>query len=253
MFRILLLGAALLVAAPALAAPVTLAGEVTYRERIALPEDATLRIDLVDLALPDRPRLTVEALTGAGQVPLAFTFSFDDSLVLPGHAYALNAAIDAGGIRFRNTEPFPITPLAQVEPISILAQRVVSDSGEALPSSVEPPPAPVQLSLLDIAWEATMIGETPVPPGTRITLLIEPNMRAGGVGGCNSWFSQTTLTETGFSVGDLARTQRSCGYELNMLEQAYFEALRATRTWRVDNDTLTLLDGTGKPTITYER
>ena len=71
MLRFAVLAAAL-AASPALATQVQLPGEVTYRERIALPDAAVLSIELIDLALPDRPRLSVSAPTGAGQVPLGF-------------------------------------------------------------------------------------------------------------------------------------------------------------------------------------
>ena len=108
------------------------------------------------------------------------------------------------------------------------------------------------LALLNITWEATAIGETPVPPGVAITLLIENDMRAGGSGGCNSFFSQATITEDSFAIGEVARTQRSCFYERNTLEQSYFDALKASVAWVMDGDTLTLLDGAGKPTIVFE-
>ena len=120
------------------------------------------------------------------------------------------------------------------------------------PSS-EPAAEPQDLALLGITWEATAIGETAVPPGVDITLLIEADMRAGGVGGCNSFFSQTTITEDSFSIGEVARTQRSCLYERNMLEKSYFDALKASVSWVVEGDTLTLLDSAAKPTITFER
>ena len=42
-------------ASPALAAKVDLSGQVTYRERIALPAGATLGIELVDQTLPNAP------------------------------------------------------------------------------------------------------------------------------------------------------------------------------------------------------
>ncbi len=241
--------ALLLGAAPAFAAPIQLPGEATYRERIALPETAVLSIELVDLALPDRPRLSVSAPTGAGQVPLAFTLTFEDSLILPQHAYALNAEITAGDLRFRNAAPYPVTPLAQTEPIVIVTSLVA----QAQQPSSEPPAAPQDLPLLNITWRATAIGETPVPPGVDVTLQIESDMRAGGVGGCNSYFSQAAITEDSFSIGEVARTQRSCFYERNMLEQSYFDALKAAVTWAVDNDTLTLFDGAGQPIVIFER
>jgi putative lipoprotein len=249
MLKPVLLLALVIGASPAIAAKIGLSGEVTYRERIALPDTATLKIELIDLALPDRPRVSVSAPTGAGQVPLAFTLTFEDSMILPEHDYALNAEIIANDLRFRNVEPHPVTPLSQIDPILIVAQSV---SQPSQPSS-EPVAPQAELPIFDVTWEATMIGETPVPPGVDISLLIESDMRAGGVGGCNSYFSQTTLTEDSFAIGELARTQRSCGYDRNMLEQSFFEALRTAVTWNVEGETLTLLDASGKPTVTFER
>lgn len=250
MLKIVVPLALLLAASQAMAAKVNLSGEVTYRERIALPDTAVLSIELIDLALPDRPRLSVSAPTGAGQVPLAFTLTFEDSMILPQHEYALNAEISAGDLRFRNVEPFLVTPLAQTEPVVIVTNLIAKVEPTA---SSEPLPAAEELPLLGITWQATSIGENAVPPGVEISLLIEADMRAGGVGGCNSFFSQSTVTADTFAIGEVARTQRSCLYERNMLEQSYFEALKAAVAWRVDGDTLTLLDRTGKPAVTFER
>lgn len=241
--------AAMLATSPTLAAQVQLPGQVTYRERIALPDEAVLSIELIDLALPDRPRLSVSAPTGAGQVPLGFTLTFEDSMILPQHDYAINAEISAGDIRFRNAEPYPVTPLAQTDPVLIVTSMVAQNNT----ASSETVAAPQDLPLLNITWEATVIGETPVPPGVDITLQIESDMRAGGNGGCNSFFSQATITEDSFAIGEVARTQRSCFYERNMLEQSYFNALKASVGWVIDGDTLTLLDAAAKPTLIFER
>jgi putative lipoprotein len=241
--------AAMLATSPTLAAQVQLPGEVTYRERIALPDEAVLSIELIDLALPDRPRLSVSAPTGAGQVPLGFTLTFEDSMILPQHDYAINAEISAGDIRFRNAEPYPVTPLAQTDPVLIVTSMVAQNNT----ASSETVAAPQDLPLLNITWEATVIGETPVPPGVDITLQIESDMRAGGNGGCNSFFSQATITEDSFAIGEVARTQRSCFYERNMLEQSYFNALKASVGWVIDGDTLTLLDAAAKPTLIFQR
>ncbi len=243
----LLLG--LLTVSPADAARVDLVGEVTYRERIALPATAVLAIELVDLALPGRPRVSVSAPTGAGQVPLAFTLSFEDSLILPEHSYAITATITAGDIVFRNPEPYPVTPLAQVGPVTILAQRVARDEASAGAAGDSPLPP----GIVGVEWTAGAIGDTPVPPGIAITLLIGEDMRAGGTGGCNSWFSQAQVTGQSFAIGEVARTLRACLSERNALEQAYFDALKAARSWAIDNDTLSLLDASGMTLLTFER
>jgi putative lipoprotein len=239
--------AAVLAASPSFAAKLNLAGEVTYRERIALPDSATLTLELIDLALPDLPRVSVSAPTGAGQVPLGFNLTFEESLILPQHDYALNAEINAEGITFRNPEPYPVTPLAQTEPVLIVTNMIAQSDA----ASSEPPAAAPALAILGTTWEATAINGTPVPPGVEITLLIESDMRAGGVGGCNSYFSQSQIGEQSFMIGEVARTQRSCLYERNMLEQSYFDALKAATSWVIDNGNLSLLDSTGQPILQF--
>lgn len=247
------LAATLLLAAlisPALAGKIELSGEVTYRERVALPDGARLRIELIDLALPERPRLSVEAPTGAGQVPLSFTLTFEDSLILPQHNYALNAEIAAGAVTFRNPEPYPVSPLAQAEPVIIFTHLVAqAEPAPPPPDTAEAPALPI----LNVTWRASMIGADPVPPGVEMTMLIETSQRTGGMGGCNSWFSQAQVAERSFVIGDLAKTQRSCLYERNMLEQRFFDALRLSTSWRIDNGTLLLLDNAANPMVQFTR
>src|SRR5690606_3868788 len=111
-----------LMAAPAMAETVTLDGTVTYRERIALPQGAQLRISLV--ALPSGA-----AIVGAssdipviGQVPLAFSLNIRSKLT--GDAYGLVAEIRSGGhTLFRNAAPVPVDPYAAL-PVHILLQSV---------------------------------------------------------------------------------------------------------------------------------
>ena len=110
-----------------------------------------------------------------------------------------------------------------------------------------------ELPLLGIQWRATTIGDTAVPAGVEVTLRIGDDGRASGVGGCNSYFSEAAVTPHSFSIGKVARTQRSCFYERNRLEQGYFDALKASASWAIDNGTLSLLDRAGNPTVSFER
>lgn len=242
--------ALLLATSPALAAKINLTGEVTYLERMALPDSAVLSIELIDLALPDRPRLSVSAPTGAGQVPLAFTLTFEDSLILPQHSYALNAEINTGDIRFRNVEPLSVSPLTQAEPVVIITNLVAQNESAA---SSEPISEPASLPLLGITWQATMVGDLPVAPGVKVTLLVEENMRSGGNSGCNSYFAQSTISENSFKIGEIAATARACMGGRSTLEADYFAALKAATSWTMDGDTLTLLDMSGEPAVTFER
>jgi putative lipoprotein len=85
----------------------SLAGEVFYLQRIALPPSATLSVSLQDVSLADAPAVTLARQSGPvnGQVPLPFHLTYDPSQVKPGHRYAVSARIELDGkLMFINTE-----------------------------------------------------------------------------------------------------------------------------------------------------
>jgi putative lipoprotein len=242
-----------LFSSPALAAKIELAGQVTYRERIALPDDAALELQLVDQTLPSLPpRLDVRATIGAGQVPLSFNLNFDDALILPGHNYALIAAIHAGGgLLFRNFEPYALNPLAPAQPVLIVTNLVGRiDTGS--PSSSEAPVAETP-AILDVTWSATAIGDAAVLPHAVPTLSIGDDMRAGGSGGCNSWFAQAEITGDTLRLGSTTSTLKACTPAIGAQEQAFYNALAATASWQVDGDRLTLFGADGKAVLVFSR
>ncbi|TIU15290.1 MAG: hypothetical protein E5W40_03905, partial [Mesorhizobium sp.] len=77
------------------AAERTLKGEVMYRERIALPPNAVLSVQLADVSLADAPATVIgeHKVAPAGQVPIKFEISFDPQVIRPGMTYALQARI----------------------------------------------------------------------------------------------------------------------------------------------------------------
>ena len=74
-------------------------GSVVYREKAALPDDAELVMELVEVSRPDRPvKIASNTIPTAGrQVPLPFTLAFDPARTAPGGVYALHATIRYGG------------------------------------------------------------------------------------------------------------------------------------------------------------
>lgn len=247
----LALCAALLVfAAPALAAKLTLTGDVTYRERIALPAAGTLRVRLIDLATPDQARVEAEAaIANPGQVPLTFTLNLDETIVQPGHSYGLVAEIVAdGAIWFRNVEPYPVDPLAPASPILIVvtfAGKIVDKTD--IPAAPPPPP------ILDVTWQAESIGGTPVVGSAPATLSIAGDMRAGGRGGCNSWFAQAKIDGDAIAFSAVAATRMSCAAGITEQETAFFAALGATRFWRLRDDKLVLVDSAGLDLVAFAK
>jgi len=80
---------------------VTLNGTVTYRQRIALPSDARLKVTISDVSRMDAPARViaeVEMKTEGRQVPIPFTLDYDPARIVRAGNYAVSARItDASG------------------------------------------------------------------------------------------------------------------------------------------------------------
>lgn len=255
-----LVAAALLfvaLAGPALADKVTLTGDVTYRERIALPPGGVLTVSLVDLAMPGQPRVTAKAaIAGPGSVPLTFTLNFDESVVLPGHSYALDAEIGGpdGTLWFRTPTAYPIDPLEPTEPIVIVVNRAPEPQEPASVPVGVPPPTTTPSPVLNVTWQALTIAGKPVGRGLVSSLSIAPDMRAGGRGGCNSWFAQAELNEQRLLFSAVAATRMAClSDDATAQEDSFFAALAETRFWRLDDKLLVLLDTAGAELAVLEQ
>jgi uncharacterized lipoprotein YbaY len=87
-------------AAPAAAYSGVLTGTVTYRVRSALPEDAVVKVSLVDVSRADAPATVLaqqEIVTGAQQVPIPFELKYDPAAIDERYTYAVQARIEIGG------------------------------------------------------------------------------------------------------------------------------------------------------------
>lgn len=97
------------------AAERTVTGEVIYRERIALPPDAVLMVELADVSQADAPATVIakRRIAPAGQVPIKFEIGFDPKAIEKGRTYALQARITVGErLMFITDTRHPINPLA---------------------------------------------------------------------------------------------------------------------------------------------
>jgi len=97
------------------AAERTVPGEVIYRERIALPPDAVLVVELADVSLADAPATVIakRRIGPAGQVPIKFEIGFDPKAIQKGRTYALQARIAVGErLMFTTDTSHHLDPLA---------------------------------------------------------------------------------------------------------------------------------------------
>jgi putative lipoprotein len=237
------------------AATATLTGEVTYLERIAMPGGSSLKVRLIDLTAPGTPtRVEAEApIATPGEVPLSFTLNFDDAVLVPDHQHALIAEIVVGlELWFRNAQPYELNPLAPEAPVMVTANFVGRLLGaEVQPEEPEEEDTP-EPTILELTWRAQTIGGTPVLKNVDSTLSITSDMRAGGRGGCNSYFAQAELGPESLRFSAIAATRMACLNEATTAQEtAFFTALQSSRFWQLDGDTLILLDATGEELVRF--
>jgi uncharacterized lipoprotein YbaY len=74
-------------------------GVVTYRERIALPADAVVRVQLQDTSRADAPAVVLGEqviVTMGRQVPIPFSIPYNPASINPSGRYSLRARIESG-------------------------------------------------------------------------------------------------------------------------------------------------------------
>ena len=116
-----------------------LSGKVMYRERIAMPQGATLTVTLEDVSLADAPSTVIaeQHIDDPGQVPVPFTLRYAKDAVVHEHpmAYAVRAQIRGaqGQLLWTTTERHTVAlgERASGEEATIMLQRVAAEQPEA--------------------------------------------------------------------------------------------------------------------------
>ncbi|WP_228768531.1 YbaY family lipoprotein [Shewanella sp. TC10] len=104
---------------------VTISGDVMYRERIALPENAVIKVQLNDVSLQDTKAIVMaEMVTDKVTTPHGFEFQLARDQFQQGHTYAIGARIEVEGkLWFINTQSY-IVNIDAIEPVNVLVNKV---------------------------------------------------------------------------------------------------------------------------------
>jgi putative lipoprotein len=108
----------------------TVTGTVTYRERIALPDDTIVTVQIRDTSLADSIDVTIGEQvieTGGQQVPIPYEVPYDADEIVENHTYTMRARItDAdGNLLFTNDTAIPvITRDSPTEDVEIMVVQV---------------------------------------------------------------------------------------------------------------------------------
>ena len=216
-------------------------GTVAYRERLALPDDATVDVWITDIGsgIVTMAVLGETSVAARGrQVPLSFELPIDQARVNADRPYGIRAVIRAGGATlFETREPTPVLTQGHPTTVTLMLTRVAPDT--AAGSAATP-------ALVGTAWRLEDLGGTPVVSGVEVTLEFPEAGRVAGRGSCNRFFGPVTLIGDTIQFGVLGSTRMACPEPASTQETAFFNALRGANRFEVDGATLRLFS-TGLP------
>jgi uncharacterized lipoprotein YbaY/heat shock protein HslJ len=145
-------------------------GSIAYRERMALPSDAVIDIQLQDVSIADiAAQVVAQTLLNAEgrQVPIPFTLSYDPAQIDPSHRYSVRATIRSGDgmLMFTTSQSYPVLTRGAPSKVNLLLRTVghgpkagTAAKPKSAQPNLEPPPATTQ--------EQPVAETTPVPAAT---------------------------------------------------------------------------------------
>lgn len=228
-------------AAPTQAAPAqgTITGTVTYLERMALPANAAIEVKLRDVTTQMAAEKTVSTsvFAAAGkQVPISFSLTYNPANINLAHSYQVQANIRVDGkLIFSSTTSYPV-----------ITQGAPSEAAIVLQPANAPAASPAGDKLRDTHWNLVELNGTPAVTATggkEAHLELYKTGQLSGSTGCNNITGSYIATDGGLQFTAGASTMMACPPPQTQQEQAFLAALKATSAYRIDGDTLELLNG----------
>ena len=206
-------------------------GTISYRERIALPENAAVEVRLTDVTRQDVTATIVansKFSVDGRQVPIPFELRYNPREVLDSHIYVVRAAIRAGGrMLFATDTAYPVLTQGKPSKVDLILVRVADA------------PAPAPDALWGTSWLLKDIAGASVPEKPGVTLEFPERGKIAGSGSCNRFFGTAEVSAGGsIAFGALGSTKMACPEPVSAREAKYFNALQKAERFSVEGSTL---------------
>ena len=216
--------------------PDAVTGTVTYRQRMALPSAAFVKIVLEDVSRQDAPGREISQTTfgAAGkQVPLPFRILFDRSDIDEKHTYVVRASILLNDkVIFSSTQRHNVITHGASTNVDIVLEPV--QAAQASGAHLED----TEWTLIEVAGMLVHKGDGPEPNFT----LHAADKRMSGSSGCNRLVGSYELSGDSLHFKPMAMTRMACQEALMKQEQALEKAFAATTSYKLVGATLELRD-----------
>ncbi|HRP78011.1 MAG TPA: META domain-containing protein [Aquamicrobium sp.] len=252
--RLMLAALGVAAALPALAdgnePMLTIRGELTYLQRIALPGDAVATVELKPAGAADDASATAGtriALDGR-QVPVAFSLEVPRAHLDAGTAYVLHGAIEVDSQPRWLSGPVEVDTAAASVDVGTI--RLSQQQGE--PATADEDDEAPSAEAIEGEWRIEDVGGETVTGDFPASIAFADGAFSGRL--CNSYRGPYTLDGAAISFGNAAATLMACPEPQSRLQGALFAAFPQAKSWRVGEDgKLLVLDGDGKTLIRARR
>jgi putative lipoprotein len=234
--------ALLLLASTALAETMHLDTTVTYRERIALPPNAILEVELLDTSRADAPsvRLSLQRFRLTG-VPRTVEIAYDTDLIDERFTYTVAAKIiSEGRVIFRSTMATPVLTRGAPNSAELVLELMARQTdGEEVDKSIHG----AIWAVFEIAGQIVVAEDPP-------TLALDQRGQFSLYSGCNRFSGNLDAGNGSFRMPEnFAGTMMACPEDREHLERGTLEALKAATGYVRNGSNLTLTNEAGVPIL----
>jgi putative lipoprotein len=220
----------------------TVTGTVAYRERMALPPDAVVQVQLSDVSRQDAPATVVAetTITPAGrQVPIPFELHYGADAIDQKHSYAVRATIRSGNrLLYTTNTAAPVITRGNPTQVPLM---LVQASGTAATPRAE---------LWGTSWRLADLQGSPALQGVEATLEFPERGKVAGKGSCNRFFGTANVSGDSLTLSKMGATLMACVGPGMEQEGRYLKALGAARRYSLEGDTLLIYTaGSDRPLL----
>jgi len=210
-------------------------GEITYRERIALPPQSVAVVTLRDVTVENAASTVIAEqridLSGR-QVPIAFRVAVDRAKLQAQRKYSIRGTIlgPESKVLWTTTDVHLVDPTKPSVALGTLTMsRITGDAADP------------EARLRSGEWTVVRLNGVEVPKGARATLNFGASGALTGRSFCNSYVGTYVLSGGSLSLSPKATTLMACPSEVANLEKQFLELLRVVQRYEMSEfGTLTL-------------
>jgi putative lipoprotein len=217
-----------------------------YRERIALPPDAVLEVELLDVSRADARSIRLSSLRfRMDRTPISVELPYDPALIDERMSYSLSARVLSGEkALFRTTSSNPVLTRGATQSADLLLIAAAVD-GNGSTGATARQIAGVPWAATEIAGRALIAEDTP-------EIVFNSNGEFSAFGGCNRLRGRAEVSGTQIRFPDpIAATQMACAEPQMKLEADFLDALRETTAYTRNGGVMSFQNAAGVTVLRF--